>query len=143
MTAIGHLGKDCLVNQVNGKNVMNFSVAHSEKYKDNQGVQKERTIWVDCAYWSDRVAIAPYLKKGTNVYVEGQPDVRAYTTQDGRNLATLTLRVATVQLLGSKSQDGEAGSNEQTAQPNANYNTTSPAPSVVNTPTDVTDDLPF
>ncbi len=31
---IGHLGKDCTVNNVNGKNVINFSVAHSEKYKD-------------------------------------------------------------------------------------------------------------
>ena len=73
LQAIGHLGKDCVVNTVNGKSVINFTVAHSEKFKDASGVQKDRTIWVDCAYWTDRTAVAPYLKKGTQVYVEGNP----------------------------------------------------------------------
>ena len=49
MQVIGRLGKDCVVNTVNGKNVINFTVAHSEKYKDSQGVLQEKTIWVDCA----------------------------------------------------------------------------------------------
>ena len=102
LQAIGHLGKDCVVNTVNGKSVINFTVAHSEKFKDASGVQKDRTIWVDCAYWTDRTAVAPYLKKGTQVYVEGNPDVRAYTTSDGRQGASLMLRVFSVQLLGTK-----------------------------------------
>ena len=63
LQVIGHLGKDAVVNTVNGRSVINFNMAHSEKYKDAQGVQKDRTIWVDCAYWTDRTAIAPYLKK--------------------------------------------------------------------------------
>ncbi len=84
LTAIGNLGKDCTVNTVNRKTVINFNVAHTEKFKDNMGVQKDKTIWVECAYWTDRTAIAPYLKKGTQVYVEGAPDVRTYTTPDGR-----------------------------------------------------------
>ncbi|KAK6020162.1 hypothetical protein OSTOST_14189, partial [Ostertagia ostertagi] len=46
---IGHLGKDCIVNTVNGKNVINFTVAHTEKYKDSQGNQQERTTWVEFA----------------------------------------------------------------------------------------------
>ena len=83
LQAIGHLGKDCQVNTVNGKNVINFSVAHSERYKDSQGVQQERTIWVECAYWTDRTAIAPYLTKGTQVFVEGQSGVRSYQKNDG------------------------------------------------------------
>jgi len=112
LQAIGHLGKDAIVNTVNGKNVINFTVAHTEKFKDAQGVQKDKTVWVDCAYWTDRTAIAPYLKKGTQVFVDGTPDVRSYTTQDGRNGATLVLRVATVQLLGGKSDDG-GGNNYQ------------------------------
>jgi len=37
LQVIGNLGKDCVVNTVNGKNVINFSVAHTEKYKDAQG----------------------------------------------------------------------------------------------------------
>jgi single-strand DNA-binding protein len=68
LQVIGNLGKDGVVNNVNGKNVINFSVAHTEKFKDAQGVQKDKTIWVECAYWTDRTGIAPYLKKGTQVY---------------------------------------------------------------------------
>ena len=44
MQVIGRLGKDCVVNTVNGKNVINFTVAHSEKYKDSQGALQEKTI---------------------------------------------------------------------------------------------------
>lgn len=103
---IGHLGKDAIVKDVNGKNVINFSVAHSEKFKDSQGVQKERTTWVECAYWTDRTAIAPYLIKGTQVYAEGYPDVEAYTNREGQQAATLRMRVQNVQLLGSNPGNG-------------------------------------
>lgn len=105
MQVIGHLGKDCLVNNVNGKSVINFSVAHTEKIKDPQGNIKDKTIWVECAYWTERTAISPYLKKGTMVYVDGQPDIRNYTTNDGRSGTNLTLRVASVQLLSSSQQN--------------------------------------
>jgi single-strand DNA-binding protein len=100
LQVIGHLGKDCTTNVVNGKNVINFSVAHSEKYKDASGVQKDKTTWVECAYWTDRTAIAPYLKKGQLVYTEGTPEVRSYTKNDGTTGTSLTLRVLNVQLLG-------------------------------------------
>jgi single-strand DNA-binding protein len=103
MQVIGNLGKDCVTNLVNGKNVINFSVAHTEKFKDNQGNQKDKTIWVECAYWTDRTAIAPYLKKGTQVYVDGTPELRTYQKSDGTQGASLSLRVSTVQLLGSRS----------------------------------------
>jgi single-strand DNA-binding protein len=109
---IGNLGRDCVVNTVNGRNVINFSIAHTEKFKDNAGVQKERVIWVECAYWTDRTAVAPYLKKGTQVYAEGTPDIRTYQTNDGRQGASLTLRVQNVQLLGSRPAN-EGGSGEQ------------------------------
>lgn len=110
LQVIGHLGKDCITNVVNGKNVINFSVAHSEKYKDATGVQKDKTIWVECAYWTERIAIAPYLKKGQLVYVEGTPDLRTYTKNDGTPGTSLTLRVLNVQLLGSagKAEGGDA-----------------------------------
>jgi len=101
LQVIGHLGKDCTTNVVNGKNVINFSVAHSEKYKDASGNPVERTIWVDCAYWTERTVVAPYLKKGQLVYAEGSPEVRSYTKNDGTAGTSLTLRVLNVQLLGS------------------------------------------
>ncbi|MFM7710302.1 MAG: single-stranded DNA-binding protein, partial [Ferruginibacter sp.] len=54
---IGNLGKDCIQNEVNGRKVINFSVAHSEKYKDSAGNLKEKTTWVECAYWTDKTAV--------------------------------------------------------------------------------------
>ena len=124
LQVIGNLGKDGILSNVNGKNVINFSVAHTERYKDAAGAQKERTTWVECAYWTEKTGIAPYLKKGTQVYVEGFPDVRSYTTSDGRAGVSLTLRVLSVQLLGSKNTgDGvvegqeHSSSNQRTAAP--------------------------
>lgn len=110
MQAIGNLGKDAVTNTVNGKTVINFTLAHTEKGRDRdaQGNPKDKTIWVDCAYWTERTAVAQYLKKGTQIYVEGQPDIRTYTTQDGRQGASLTLRVGNLQLLGSRSGDGNS-----------------------------------
>lgn len=103
LTAIGHLGKDCLVNQVNGKSVMNFNVAVTEKYRQGDE-QKDKTTWLECAYWSDRTALAPYLKKGTQVYIEGTPEVRTYPKNDGTTGTSLTVRVGLVQLLGGGQQ---------------------------------------
>src|SRR3979409_1116472 len=102
MQVIGNLGKDCVVNTVNGKNVINFTVAHTEKYRDSQGNNQEKTTWVDCAYWTDRTAVAPYLQKGTQVFVEGSPEVRSFTRSDGTAGASLSLRLREVQLLGRK-----------------------------------------
>lgn len=133
MQAIGHLGKDAIVNNVNGKNVINFSIAHTEKFKDSQGNQKEKTQWVECAYWTDRTAIAPYLTKGAQVYVEGGPEVVTYPKNDGTTGTSLRLRVTNIQLLGGGQKD--AAKDQQTyasAGPNM-----SPATQVA------VEDLPF
>ena len=97
---VGNLGKDCIVKEVNGKNVINFSVAHTERFKDAQGGQKERTTWVECAYWTDRTAVAQYLKKGKMVYVEGSPEADGYMNKENQAAATLRMRVQNLQLLG-------------------------------------------
>lgn len=143
LQVIGHLGKDATVNTVNGRNVINFTMAHSEKYKDAQGVQKDRTIWVDCAYWTDRTAIAPYLKKGTQVYAEGNPDVRTYTTSDGKNGATLTMRVSNVQLLGSRTGNEGAEGAGQTAYSQPSSYASAPMAASASVASDAADDLPF
>ncbi|MGI8950722.1 MAG: single-stranded DNA-binding protein [Chitinophagaceae bacterium] len=142
LLVIGNLGKDCNMNTVNGKNVINFSVAHTEKFKDSSGNQKDRTVWVECAYWTDKTGIAPYLKRGTQVYVEGSPDVRTYQTQDGRQGASLNLRVLSVQLLGSKS--GDNSDNQPMQQQNSYSKNTNSAPVLnENEVADAADDLPF
>lgn len=138
MQVIGNLGKDCVVNTVNGKNVINFTVAHTEKYKDSQGNNQEKTTWVDCAYWTDRTAVAPYLQKGTQVFVEGTPEVRSFTRSDGTAGASLSLRVREVQLLGRKG-DNAVGGGAQYEAPSAS---TQSAPAAAGMG-DVQDDLPF
>src|SRR6476620_1098303 len=138
MQVIGNLGKDCVVNTVNGKNVINFTVAHTEKYSDSAGNNQEKTTWVDCAYWTDRTALAPYLQKGKQVFVEGTPEVRSFTRNDGTAGASLSLRVREVQLLGGKN-DNNMGGSPASESPSYNRQEAS-APAGVD---DVADDLPF
>ena len=144
MQVIGRLGKDCVVNAVNGKNVMNFTVAHSEKFKDSQGNLQEKTIWVDCAYWSDSTAVAQYLTKGTQVYVEGQPEARSFQRNDGTPGSSLSLRVREVQLLGYKSDSSNSNTayQQQSSSTNADVSTAGEAQSTVEV-SPQTDDLPF
>ncbi|MDI3321875.1 single-stranded DNA-binding protein [Pinibacter soli] len=145
LQVIGNLGKDCVTSNVNGRSVMNFNVAHTEKYKDAQGNQVDKTIWVECAYWSDRTAVAAYLKKGTQVYVEGTPEVRTYSKNDGSTGASLTLRVQSVQLLGQKAAgpgdySSPAAGNTYGGNTGGGYSQPQSGPSV---PSEPVDDLPF
>ena len=138
---IGNLGTDCTTNEVNGRTVINFPVAHSEKYKDSQGNLVEKTTWVKCAYWTDRTAIAQYLKKGQLVYAEGNPEAEGYLNKENQNAASLKMTVFRIQLLGSKNDNSNGGSSEQ----NSNYQ--SSGSSKVSQPVgemeEPADDLPF
>lgn len=137
MQVIGNLGKDCVVNTVNGKNVINFTVAHTEKYRDNQGNNQEKTTWVDCAYWTDRTALAPYLTKGKQVFVEGTPEARAFQRNDGTAGSSLSLRIREVQLLGGKGDSNSSmGDNDSTPETANNSSSDSSFP-------EPADDLPF
>ena len=133
--AIGHIGKDCVVKEINGKNVINFSVAHSEKYKDQHGIQHDKTTWVECAYWTDSLNIAKYLTKGKIVYAEGIPSSDAYSDKNGKPASTLRMRCINIQLLSS----GGDNASQTTASANTQ-------PQSTNEPTSVNetiDDLPF
>jgi single-strand DNA-binding protein len=140
MQVIGNLGKDCTVNTVNGKNVINFTVAHTEKYKDSQSNQQEKTTWVDCAYWTDRTAVAQYLTKGKQVYVEGQPEARSFQRNDGTPGSSLSLRVREVQLLGGRGDSGGGSYQQNTTTAVSASNSNIPSPSDITEPVD---DLPF
>lgn len=113
LTAIGHLGADCVVRNAGGTNAINFDVAHTEKFRDAQGVQTEKTTWIRCTLWRkpESSGIAAYLKKGQLVYVEGTPHSNAWIdNQSGTAKSSLDLRVDKVELLGGS---------RQTAQPAA------------------------
>lgn len=142
---IGNLGKDCIVKEINGKHVINFSVAHTERFKDAQGNQKERTTWVECAYWTDRTAIAPYLTKGTTVYAEGSPEADPYTNKEGQAAATLRMRVQNIQLLGSN-REGQSTQGAVSNSGNVSNSGMSTPPVVKTEPANSSapvDDLPF
>jgi single-strand DNA-binding protein len=150
---VGNLGKDCIVKEVNGQNVINFSVAHTERYKDRQGNQKERTTWVECAYWTDKTAVAQYLTKGKTVYAEGAPEAEAYMNKDNQAAATLRMRVQNIQLLGgsggdapAQQQSGGSSSYNQGNQSNSSYSPASNNPvasAAASVASDAADDLPF
>jgi len=104
---IGHLGNDATIENVNGNQVIKFSVAHSEKYKNAQGVQVDKTTWVRCNYWNDKSTIGQWLKKGGLVEVTGQPSANAYTDKNGQVQASLDIRVTGISLLGSAPEKSE------------------------------------
>lgn len=132
MQIIGYLGNDARVNDTNGKKVINFSVAHSEKWTDNAGVKQDRTTWVSCSLWDKGENLAQYLKKGTQVYCEGAPSVSLYTGSDRSTRADLRMNVFSLQLLGGKNHS--AGNSEPApAQATAAITITQQTP----------DDLPF
>lgn len=126
LEVIGHLGNDAIVNTVNNKTVINFSLCHSESYLDTQGQKRDKSVWISCAYWSEKTNIANYLKKGTQIYVVGTPDVKLYTDKQNNTLPQLTLRVREIQLLSSKNN-----TTTQVQQPQ------------ISSSNDVADDLPF
>ena len=134
---IGTLGKDAVVNDVNGKKVINFSVAHSERYKDAQGNQQEKTIWIDVARWGEQTGVAQYLNKGTKVWLEGIPEVRTYQAGDGSTKATLTIRATQIELLGGAKPEGGSNASGYVASPPPQV---SQQASVVDA---IDDDLPF
>lgn len=140
---VGNLGADCIQKEVNGKTVINFNVAHSEKFKDGQGNLVEKTIWVNCAYWTDKTAIAQYLTKGKTVYAEGSPEADGYTNKDGQVAATLRMRVQNIQLLGGNADGQNSGANSG----NVTHSGTTLPPAVRNNPAPANvstdDDLPF
>lgn len=58
ISVIGRLGQDAIVNNVNGKTVINFSMAYSEKFKKQDGQEVDKTTWISCAYWTEKINVA-------------------------------------------------------------------------------------
>jgi single-strand DNA-binding protein len=116
---IGHLGQDATVNEVNGRKVINFSVAHSEKYKNKDGAEVNRTTWASCAYWTEKVNLGMYLKKGTQVYIDGYPEAKTYRNSNTNEvMPQLSVRVASLQLLSSGNKTEQTQNNDFLNQPN-------------------------
>jgi single-strand DNA-binding protein len=59
---IGNLGKDCVVNTVNGKTLSTLPLHTLKSIVIQQGNNQEKTTWVDCAYWTDKTAVRSIYK---------------------------------------------------------------------------------
>jgi single-strand DNA-binding protein len=85
---IGRLGNDPEVKQMqNGKSVARLSVATSESWKDkNTGEKKEKTEWHRVVIFNEGLVsvVQKYLKKGAQVYIEGQLNTNKYTDSNGQ-----------------------------------------------------------
>jgi len=113
-TILGNLGKDAEIKHFGEDklSVLNFSVAHTENRKNKDGVKEQTTIWISAAWWLKKdVAekVAPYLKKGKKVYLEGEPGARAYIPSGSSEpKAELTLRVFSLEFAESAQATGTA-----------------------------------
>ncbi len=104
LSAIGHVGNDAKINDANGKKVVKFSICVDRSYKNAEGVKIEKSIWIECSAWNHE-KVAPFLKKGTMVYVSGEPGVNAYASNQGGELrSSQTLTIGEVELLSSKKE---------------------------------------
>lgn len=76
---LGNVGQDATVNDLpNGNQVVNFSIAVTEKYND-----QSKTTWYKCAYFKNDARIAQYIKKGIKLLVIGKPELETYTSNTG------------------------------------------------------------
>lgn len=156
---IGHLGQDPEVRYLpNGKAVANLSLATSDTWKDKQtGEPKERTEWHRVVLYEKLADVAgEYLRKGAQVYIEGELRTRKWTDQNGQERYTTEVVVSmqgTMQMLGSRGNGGNAsvgngqqqGGQGQPQQPaGRTYSGTPPKQHPVNEPPmDFDDEIPF
>jgi len=124
---IGNLGQDPEMRTTpNGKNVITFSVATNERWKDkNSGEMQERNEWHRVVAW-DGLAdeINQHIRRGNRVYVSGRLQTRAWETPDGKKRTTTEIIAEQVTLLGTKNE-AAAGNIAASAAPVA---TATPAP---------------
>jgi single-strand DNA-binding protein len=117
---VGNLGKDPETRYMpSGKAVTNFTIATSESWKDKQtGEQREQTEWHNIVMY-DRLAeiAAEYLRKGSQVYVEGRLRTRKWQDKEGRDRYTTEINANEMQMLGSRA--GGAGGGAGPSEPRA------------------------
>ncbi|HEU0283212.1 MAG TPA: single-stranded DNA-binding protein [Gallionella sp.] len=105
---IGRLGKDPETRYMtNGEAVTNATLATSENWKDKSGEKQEKTEWHNLVFYRRLAEIAgEYLKKGSQIYVEGKLQTRKWQTKEGQDRYTTEIIVNEMTMLGGKSSGG-------------------------------------
>ncbi len=106
---IGHLGADPEVKNLdNEKKVAKFSIATSESYQDDQGNKVTDTQWHQIVAWGKQAEIVEkYLKKGSEVALEGKLLTRSYTDKEGIKRYVTEIMCSEIVMLGRKPTEEE------------------------------------
>ncbi len=143
---VGNLGQDPEIRYTpGGMAVANISIATTDSWKDKQtGEQQEKTEWHRVVFFSRLAEIAgEYLKKGSQVYIEGRLQTRKWKDQGGQDRYTTEIVANEMQMLGSRGKGaGVAPQNDYNQSRSASKPATqsSPAPAGFD---DFDDDIPF
>ena len=135
---IGNLGKDPESRYTaSGDAVCNFSVATTESWKDKStGEKKEETEWHRVSVFGKLAEICgQYLKKGSQVYIEGSLKTRKWADKDGQERYTTEIRCNQMKMLGGKTEGGNRQQQDDIQPPAKDK----PKPSF----DDLGDDIPF
>ena len=139
---IGNLGRDPEVRYMpNGEAVCNFSIATSETWNDRQtGQRQERTEWHNITLYRRLAEVAgQYLKKGSQVYIEGRIQSRKYTDKNGIERTAYEIIGSEMKMLGGGNDSGQ-----QSAQHTPPEQPRRQAPATPAAPVeDIDDDVPF
>ena len=127
---IGNVGRDPEVRYLDGNNpnqgatkVAQFTLATTERYRDRNGELRENTEWHNIVAWRNSADVAEkFIRKGTQVYIEGKLRTRSWTDQSGNKRFTTEVAVDNLQLLGKRNDNpgapvGEPGRTYQPQQP--------------------------
>ena len=147
---IGNVGKDPEVRHLEGgASVATITLATTERYKDRTGVAKELTEWHTIIAWRQLADLAEnYIRKGSQIYVEGRIRSRSYDDQNGVKRYVTEILADNIQLLGRKAdnapaQGGYAAPAQSAAPVQAQAPVSQPAPAPVSDFDEGADDLPF
>jgi len=147
---VGNLGADPESRYMpNGDAVVNIRLATTESWKDkNLGEKRELTEWHRVVFYRKLAEIAgQYLKKGSQVYIEGRIRTRKWQGQDGQDRYTTEIEANEMQMLGRR--EGMGGGSGDAAQRDSGGGRPAARPAAQNTPpasggfNDVEDDIPF
>lgn len=111
---VGRLGRDPEVRYMpSGDAVANFSVATDEQWRDRNGERQSRTEWHNITLFGKLGEIAgQYLKKGSQVFIEGRIQSRKYTGKDGVERIAYDIIGSEMKMLGGRNDGGSSGNYE-------------------------------
>ena len=107
---IGNVGRDPEVRYLDGNSgqakVATFTLATTERYRDRNGETRENTEWHNIVAWRNTADVVErFVKKGTQLYIEGRIRTRSWDDQSGNKRYTTEIIADTLQLLGKKSDN--------------------------------------